>query len=283
MTDHPASKPGRSRVDLEREIDLLRAENTRLRELLGVRGGTADIEASPSRPAPPVATGATLFGEGDVAQLPQVGARSPAEAKIGLFRTLFCGREDVYALRWDNPRTGKSGWSPAVAGGPANARRPDRADLRLTDEVIESHLSGRIHVGLYPLAPDDSCRVLACDFDGPSWPLDARAYQDAARALGLDAALERSRSGNGAHVWIFFAGPVAASSARRIGAHLLREAMTVRAELDLASYDRLFAAQDFMPKGSFGNLIALPLQGACRKQGTTVLRRAPASSRWLVA
>jgi hypothetical protein len=132
--------------------------------------------------------------------------------------------------------------------------------------VIEAHLSGRIHVGLYPLLPDDSCRLLACDFDGPSWPLDARAYRDAARALGIEAAIERSRSGDGAHVWIPFAGRVPASVARRIGAHLLREAMTIRAELDLASYDRLFPAQDFMPKGSFGNLIALPLEGQCRRK-----------------
>ena len=82
--------------------------------------------------------------------------------------------------------------------------------------------------------------------------------------------LERSRSGDGAHVWVFFSGLIPAASARRIGVYLLREAMTVRAELDLVSYDRLFPAEDFMPKGSFGNLIALPLQGECRKRGTTV-------------
>jgi superfamily II DNA or RNA helicase len=269
VSNRSAEGRGRSYEDLEREIDLLQAENARLRELLGAR--TAKTEAPAPAPAPiPPASEATLFGDGDVEPVAQVDARSSAAAKIELFRGLFCGRDDVYATRWDSPRKGKSGWSPAVVGGPANARKPDRAYLRLTDEVIEAHLSGRVHVGLYPLLPGDSCRLLACDFDGSTWPLDARAYQDAARALGFDAALERSRSGNGAHVWIFFAGPVAASVARRIGAYLLREAMTVRAELDLASYDRLFPAQDFMPKGSFGNLIALPLQGASRKQGTTV-------------
>jgi len=109
-----------------------------------------------------------------------------------------------------------------------------------------------------------------CDFDGPGWVLDSLAYLDAARAAGVPAALERSRSGDGGHVWVFFAGQVPATQARRIGVHLLREAMTVRAELDLVSYDRLFPAQDFMPKGSFGNLIALPLQGDCRKRDTTV-------------
>lgn len=152
MPNRPADRPALSRADLERELDLLKAENIRFRELLAARGGTADIEASPSRPTPP---GATLFGEDDVAPHPQVYARSSAAAKIVLFRTLFCGREDVYATRWDNLRTGKSGWSPAVVGGPVNARRPDRAYLPLTDEVIESHLSGRIHVGIYPLLRDD--------------------------------------------------------------------------------------------------------------------------------
>ena len=140
----------------------------------------------------------------------------------------------------------------------------------MTDEVTERHLAGEIHLGLYPLVRGDRCRLLVCDFDGPGWTLDALAYLDAARAAAIPAALERSRSGDGAHVWVFFSGPVPAASARRIGVHLLREAMTVRAELDLVSYDRLFPAQDFMPKGSFGNLIALPLQGECRKRGTTV-------------
>ena len=120
-----------------------------------------------------------------------------------------------------------------------------------------AHLAGEVHAGIYPLLKGDTCRVLACDFDGTGWVLDALAYLDAARAMGVPVALERSRSGDGAHVWAVFSRPVSASVARQIGAHLLREAMTIRAELDLASYDRLFPAQDFMPKGSFGNLIAL--------------------------
>lgn len=199
-----------------------------------------------------------------------VDGRSPPDAKVALFRSLFAGREDVYAARWESAQTGKAGWSPAVVGGWANARKPDREHLPLGDGVIEAHLTGQVHVGLYPLLRGDTCRLLACDFDGPTWPLDAVAYVDAARAAGIPAALERSRSGDGAHAWMFFSGGVPASAARRVGAYLLREAMTVRAELDLASYDRLFPAQDFLPTGSFGNLIALPLQGACRRRGTTV-------------
>ena len=189
---------------------------------------------------------------------------------MALFRSLFAGRDDVYAQRWENQRTGKGGWGPAVAGGWGNARRPDREYLPFADEVAERHLAGQIHAGLYPLLRGDTCRLLVCDFDGPGWVLDSLAYLDAARAASVPAALERSRSGDGGHVWVFFAGQVPAAQARRIGVHLLREAMTVRAELDLVSYDRLFPAQDFMPKGSFGNLIALPLQGDCRKRDTTV-------------
>ena len=106
--------------------------------------------------------------------------------------------------------------------------------------------------------------------DGKGWVLDALAYLDAAAAIGVPVALERSRSGEGAHTWTFFSGPVPASAARRLGVHILRQAMELRAELDLSSYDRLFPTQDFVPKGSFGNLIALPLQGECRRQGNTV-------------
>jgi superfamily II DNA or RNA helicase len=250
-------------AELLAELEALRAENARLRGLLGLdsRADGLAVEGwSPTLFAPQAAAEATAV----------VDRSSPRAAKVSLFRSLFAGREDVYALRWENQRTGKGGWGPAVRGGWANTRRPDREYLAFTDEVAEAHLSGEIHAGLYPLLRGDTCRLLACDFDGAGWLLDALAYLDAARTAGIPAALERSRSGDGGHVWVFFVGPVPAASARRIGVHLLREAMTVRAELDLASYDRLFPTQDFMPKGSFGNLIALPLQGECRKRGTTL-------------
>jgi superfamily II DNA or RNA helicase len=140
----------------------------------------------------------------------------------------------------------------------------------LSDETIEQHLRGREAIGVYPLLADDSCWFLACDFDGGTWQLDALALIDVCSERGVPAALECSRSGEGGHVWVFFSAPVAAGSARRLGALLLREAMTRRAELDLASYDRLFPNQDFLPAKGFGNLIALPLQGRCRDAGTSV-------------
>ncbi len=159
---------------------------------------------------------------------------------------------------------------PAVEGG-FRRGQTNRTYLPLTDEVVTAHLAGTIHAGLYPLMNGDTCWLLACDFDGPLALLDALAYTKAARSFDVPTALEVSRSGSGAHVWMFFADAVAATMARRVGAGLLREAMAIRGELDLASYDRLFPAQDFLPtSGSIGNLIALPLQGKCRKQGTTV-------------
>jgi superfamily II DNA or RNA helicase len=245
------------------EVRALRAENERLRSLLGLEEPSRHEVAQPWEP--------TLFVDSDHQHLKgDVNANSSAEVKVALFRRLFAGREDVYAIRWESARSGKTGWSPAVEGGWANAKKPGRTYLPLDEGVVESHLAGESHLGLYPLRRGDECRLLACDFDGKSWVLDALAYFDAAAAIGIPVALERSRSGEGAHTWTFFSGPVPAASARRLGVHILRQAMELRAEIDLSSYDRLFPTQDFVPKGSFGNLIALPLQGESRRQGNTV-------------
>jgi hypothetical protein len=162
-------------------------------------------------------------------------------------------------------------WSGVAAVGGWSKKRPKPADyLPLTDEVLAVHLSGDVTIGIYPLQPGDTWTFLACDFDGGSWVLDALAFLDQCHGAGVPAVLERSRSGDGAHVWVFFEEAVAAATVRAMGAGLLRQAMTTRAELDLASYDRFFPSQDFMPKGSFGNLIALPLQGERIAHGTTV-------------
>ncbi len=141
--------------------------------------------------------------------------------------------------------------------------------LPLTDEVIAAHLSGKTTIGVYPLLRDDSCWFLACDFDKKGWALDAQEFLAICERHGVPAYLERSRSGNGGHAWIFFSAPVPAVSARRLGTWLLRETMVCRWEMDLTSYDRLFPNQDFLPRGGFGNLIALPLQKKCRALGNT--------------
>ena len=140
----------------------------------------------------------------------------------------------------------------------------------MTDEVVAEHLQGSKTIGVYPLRKDDACWLLACDFDGGSWALDAAAFVEVCGRHDVPAVLERSRSGEGGHVWVFFTAPVLASVARQMGFGLLRETMLLRAELDLASYDRFFPSQDVLPKGSFGNLIALPLQGTSLQAGNTL-------------
>jgi hypothetical protein len=162
---------------LEGEIEVLRAENSRLRARLEI----VDEVPAPELDLADAAWDPTLFAADEAAARPRVTARSAPAAKVALFRSLFGGRTDVYATRWTN-RQGRSGWSPAVVGGPANARKPDRQYRPLTDDVVAAHLTGGLHIGLYPLLPDDTCRLLACDFDGPSWRLDAGAFIDAAQS-----------------------------------------------------------------------------------------------------
>jgi superfamily II DNA or RNA helicase len=151
-----------------------------------------------------------------------------------------------------------------------NGSPEQRRYAPIDSTVIKAHLSGHITAGVYPLIEGDRCLFLACDFDKGTWALDSSAFLEVCRDAGVPAALELSRSGNGGHVWMFFEDPVEGAVARRLGAGLLRETMTLRAEVDLTSYDRLFPSQDFVPQRGFGNLIALPLQGESRSHGKTV-------------
>ena len=242
---------------LRREVERLRAENVRLGRLLELRG--QDTAPGPEQLAAPVAApGLVTMG-------------SPVGDKLALFADRFRARTDVYAVRWENVRTGGAGWVPAVAGGWRKGMdRRGAAYLPRTAEVVAAHLVGDVFMGLYPLLPGNTCHFVAADFDGPTAMLDALAYVKAARAGGVPAALEISQSGRGAHVWIFFIGPVPAAVARAVGTVLLHEAMVLRGSMDLRSYDRLFPNQDVLPEGGFGNLIAAPLQGRRRTdQGLT--------------
>ncbi|MFC0862250.1 DEAD/DEAH box helicase family protein [Sphaerimonospora cavernae] len=262
----------RIRLDLALvEIAELREENERLRDLL--ENGNAQQRrpqvALSSITPPPRESG-----------LPYADASSSPTEKLALFRALFVGRTDVYATRYLSKKTGKYAWSPAEKEYWRKKDDADREFFPLTDQVLISHLSKpsnerETHVGLYPMLPDDTCQLLACDFDGSDWREDAAAYVTACREAGIPAAAEISRSGDGAHVWIFFTAPVTTASARAIGMAMLREAIDRRGQMSLASYDRLFPAQDSLPTSAlprfrFGNLIALPLQGLCRENGTTV-------------
>lgn len=196
---------------------------------------------------------------------------SPVQEKLALYIDRFRARTDVYAMRWENARTGGSGWMPAVAGGWRKGMdRKAAVYLPRTSEVIAAHLVGDVFMGLYPLLTDNTCHFLVADFDGPTAMLDALAYTKAARASRVPAALELSQSGRGAHVWVFFTEAVPAAVARSVGTALLHEAMVLRGSMDLRSYDRLFPNQDVLPEGGFGNLIAAPLQGRRRKDGLTV-------------
>ncbi len=190
---------------------------------------------------------------------------------MAFFAELFAARTDAYAIRWENRRLGRQGWVPAVPGGWRRGMDAATASyLPLTAEVVAKHLVGDLDLGLYPLVGDDSCHWLAADFDGPAAMLDALAYLKAARAVRVPAVLEVSRSGIGAHAWVFFSTAVPAAQARRLGLGLLHQAMAIRGRMSLASYDRLFPAQDVVPSGGFGNLIAAPLQGRCRRRGATL-------------
>ncbi len=221
-----------------------------------------------------------------------VNAASAAAGKIKLFRSLFRGREDVFPRRWQNANSGKSGYSPVCRNewvrGICEKPRvkcgecPHQAFVAVTDNVVRCHLQGTDRdssgrgsgseyiAGVYPLLPDETCWFLAIDFDKQSWQIDARAFVDACRAHQIDAALERSRSGQGAHVWIFFAEPVPAVDARKLGALLVTSAMERRPDIGFESYNRFFPSQDTRPVGGFGNLIALPFQDGPRRLGNSV-------------
>ncbi|MCR2803990.1 TOTE conflict system archaeo-eukaryotic primase domain-containing protein [Paenibacillus soyae] len=251
-----------------REIERLKEENSKLKKQLGYEEPKGE---SPS----------------GVHQL------SSVEEKLALYRSLFRGREDVYPVRWHN-KQGKSGYSPACGNEwTAVCQKPKvkcsvcmhQQYLPVTDDVLSRHLDAREDrtIGVYPMLHDETCWFLAMDFDKKNWQEDAAAVIGVCREKGIPAALERSRSGNGGHIWIFFEEAISAQLARRLGTIILTLTMKQRYQLGLDSYDRLFPNQDTMPKGGFGNLIALPLQGGPRKQGNSVFvdaKLAPYEDQW---
>jgi hypothetical protein len=223
-----------------------------------------------SSPSVPV----TLLGRG-VSTITPV---SP-EQKIDLFLKLFRCRDDVYPKRWENAKANKQGYSPAcdlewvkpVCQKPTVkcSDCPHQKFPKLDHAAVESHLKGFQTIGTYAIREDDTCNFLACDLDGSTWKDDALIYRQCGRGLGLDIAVERSRSGNGAHAWLFFEDYVPARLARSLGTLILAKCSEQNSRLSLDSYDRFFPSQDYLPKGGFGNLIALPLQKASRDQGNT--------------
>ncbi len=255
-------------------LSKLQAENARLTALLDIHGIDWRLPAEPA-----------------IANTSEAEAsRLSTHEKVALFRRLFRGRADVYSVRWESKSTGKSGYAPACANewraGVCEKPRIKCSDcdkrllIPLSDSVIYDHLAGKRTVGVYPLLVDDSCHLLAVDFDEAEWKEDARAFAHSCLELAVPVSLEISRSGNGAHAWVFFANSVSARDARRLGTAIISHACARTRQLNLESYDRLFPNQDTMPKGGFGNLIALPLQKTPRDHGCSVfvdgdLRRYP--------
>lgn len=222
-------------------------------------------------------------------QKSSVNNQSSQEEKINLFRSLFRGREDVFPRRFESVKTGKTGYAPVCRNEWVNGicQKPkivcqecnSREFVPLSNEIIRNHLLGNdpkeygskaFTVGVYPLLADETCWFLAVDFDKSTWAEDARSFLETCITFQVPAVLERSRSGNGGHVWIFFKSPIQAAIARKLGTLLLTKTMRMRPEIGLDSYDRLFPSQDTMPKGGFGNLIALPLQKKPREQDNSV-------------
>jgi superfamily II DNA or RNA helicase len=253
----------------EQENVRLREENARLRRLLAVHSIPIP-QAAPENPLPakPAETA------------PPVDKAERAKQRIALFRSLFRGRDDVYARRWEH-EDGRHGYVPAdIKDWKAiNKSRPEerkkvaqktRKFLPMTDAVIEQHLLGKETIGVYPLLPDETSWFLAADFDKKTWEYDALAFLETCTELKVPAALERSRSGKGGHIWIFFDRALPAITARKLGCVILTRTMERWHQVGLDSYDRFFPNQDTMPKGGFGNLVALPLQFAPRKLGHSI-------------
>ena len=223
---------------------------------------------------------------------------STAQEKIEFFLSLFKGRGGLYARRYHSSKTGKSGYTPVCRNEwdseLCNKKKhkcpecPYREFLPLTADVVKAHLIGRDPlcrdvVAIYPMLEDNTTWLLAVDFDENYWQADVAAFCKCCRNVGLTPAVERSRSGNGAHVWFFFSQPVSTADARRLGSGLLTQTMNSRHELSFSSYDRLFPSQDVVPKGGFGNLIALPFQGQAQKSGNSLFvdeHFVPYSDQW---
>ena len=220
---------------LRTQTTSLMEEVERLRQFV-ITAGSAYGLANFDQPPPTNA----LVAECSPAVLHAVTKRSSIDQKVALFRNYFRGRDDVYALRGPE-RTGKVPYYPQRKYINREDGESNRADnLPLTDDVIRAHLQDEnppVIVGLYPLLLDETCWFVAIDFDKASWQENTAAFLETCFQFNVPAALERSRSGNGGHVWIFFHEPILARTARALGAFLLtRKHSVIRSQANLMSF-----------------------------------------------
>ena len=260
---------------LQKRVEELENENRELRHQLGLAEPTTHEQADQQ----------SVCEISVTTPVPAVHMRSTPEEKIRLFRSLFRGREDVYARRWYSVQKKKSGYAPICANEwrygvcikPKGkcSKCENRELVPLDDAAIYKHLSGKDPnggdvIGLYPILPDDTCCFLAIDFDDGAWRENVAVVRSVCTDWNIPYGLERSRSGEGAHLWIFFEEPIPCITARKLGSALLTSAMEREGKIKLDSYDRMFPNQDTLPNGGFGNLIALPLQGQARRGGNSL-------------
>lgn len=291
---------------LQEECERLRTENQRLnKDIARYRAKYGEL-SEPDKGGEIGALSAVEIKSGESkvhapsSNVVLVTNQSPSEEKIKLFRSLFRGREDIYAKRWYSEKSGKSGYQPVCLNEwntwLCDKRRTKCSECKnrkfapLADGAIYKHLQGKSPngtdvVGIYPLTEEEHCYFLAMDFDGNSWEDDIVAVRAVCKKHEIPILVERSRSGLGGHVWFFFKEKVRAALARKFGTFLLNGAMQMRHSIRFSAYDRLFPNQDYMPKGGFGNLIALPLQGMARRRGNSVFvdeNFVPYSDQWQV-
>lgn len=262
---------------LLRQYEVLHKENEVLRSLLKIHGVEYETRMKEDMNKP-------IYS---LVSVPTITLS--IDERIRLFQSLFKGREDVFARRWFSKTTGKSGYQPVCINewkqGICDKKKyrcvicPNRNFAPLTTQDMYRHLEGKDEyccdvVGLYAIMQDNNCAFLCADFDDKNckygYKEDVLAYVGVCREWLIPYAIERSRSGNGAHVWIFFEAPLPASKARRLGNAILTEAMTRNGQMSFNSYDRFFPNQDYLPEGGFGNLVALPLQGQARRKENSV-------------
>lgn len=266
------------------ENELLRKENAKLsglvKDLLEVDKETKNIEVISGNKTPK-----PISQEKKIVASPCLSL----EEKVSLFSSLFKGRKDLFAKRWYSKASGKSGYQPVCLNEWKRqlcnkkkykcAQCPNRQFKGLEYDDIFKHLEGKGAegcdvIGIYVVLMDNHCNFLCVDFDDKQcehgYQNDVLAFVDVSNTWEIPCSIERSRSGNGAHVWIFFEESLAAIKARKLGNAILTEAMNRDGRISFKSYDRVFSSQDHLPEGGFGNLVALPLQGKARKNGNSV-------------